>query len=154
VTEHDITAANAPWPVGEVRYNSFTWSKHWECDATLWLTDGRMIEVEWKNNFEDFTIDFFKNAGGYSRKLAKRRPRRTRVADASVIYKHDLLASRDVPIHGYYFACPAGVIPRDKVPSYAGLIYMYTDLFGEVTLDVVRNAPPLGVTMKQEFLFK
>jgi len=153
VTERSLTPDALPWSVGETQYNAFTWSKHWECDVTMWLTDGRMIEIEWKNNYEDFTIGFFKNAGGYSRKLAKRRPRRTRVDDDTVIYKHDLLASHDVPIHGYYFACPVGVIPLGRVPEYAGLIYVYGDLFGPPFVEVVRTAPTLGVAPLQEFLF-
>ena len=128
----------------DIHYNTFSWSKHFETDITVFEKDGTLIEIEWKNNLEDFTIDFFKNIGGYSRKLAKRRPRRTRVKDSSVIYKHDLLKAREVPLKQFYFACPGGIIPKEKVPEYAGLIYLEPDFFSIAQAFIIKPAPILN----------
>ena len=139
---------------GDIHYNTFFWSKNFETDIGVFEKDGTKIEIEYKNNYEDFTIDFFKNIGGYSRKLDKRRPRRTRVDDPNVIYKHDLLKAREVPLKQFYFACPAGVIPVDKVPEYAGLIYLEPDFFTNAQAFLIKKAPILSTKQeKQAFLW-
>ena len=137
----------------DIHYNTFSWSRDFESDITVFEKCGSLVEIEWKNNLEDFSIDFFKNAGGYSRKLEKRRPRRKRVDDPTIVYKHDLLKNRNVPLKQFYFACPGGVIPREKIPEYAGLIYIEPDFFNTGQAFMIKKAPILSKEKQHSYLW-
>lgn len=58
--------------------------------------------------------------------------------------KHELLSQRHVGgPNRYWFACPAGIIDKETVPEYAGLVEFKKDLNGEMKLRIVKKAPLL-----------
>lgn len=102
--------------------NIFLWN--WESDL-LYLTNcNYAVEWEIKLSRSDFRADFQKQ------------------------YKHNVLAGKYHPVgpSEFYFACPQGLIDKNEVPEYAGLVWVNPDkchVYNDFAYDisVVKKAP-------------
>ncbi len=87
----------------------------WECDMFSTTRDGFMVEHEIKVTVADFKRD-----------LAKRAYRRTdpMAPGREMCMKHaELEAGKTTGPTRFFYVVPSGMIDRDDVPKWAGLIY-------------------------------
>lgn len=134
----------------------------WESDVFAITKSGYSIEIEVKISISDFRADFKKQDKHYLLKHHKRENnvfQRTEKPSQYLIdetgkymYKkhpyqfcsvrfsktHDKIPNR------FYYACPEGLIPVDKIPPYAGLIYISD--YG--SYKVIKKAPLLHKNKK------
>lgn len=87
--------------------NAFIYRYNWESDVWIQRKSKHAIEFEVKNSYADFVKDFNK------------------------IDKHEILSTgklkgKEIQFrpNRFYYVCPENIIPVDKVPEYAGLIYV------------------------------
>lgn len=106
----------------------------WESDFIKITKGGFVYEVEIKLTHSDFEADFKKEG---KHKLFKVQYDRTNSRWSSV-KKEGIV---NCPNY-FYFATLEGVIAKDEVPVYAGLIYVYPE---KKYIQVVKEAPRLNV---------
>lgn len=114
--------------------NTYIFRHDWESDFFCISNSGLAIEVEVKVSLSDFMADFRKAdkhraLAGFKTGYVIRRmgtfnnytPRDAGTFPFSNI-KVTPIEDAKVP-NRFYYACPEGIIPVEKVPAYAGLIY-------------------------------
>ncbi len=104
----------------------------YECDLFTVTEKDVIVEYEIKITKSDYKADFLKSTcrGGLR------------------VFKHDLIKSGN-RCHRFYFVCPDGLITKDELPLYCGLIYE-AKLGGD--FKVIKRAPILGTfTLDREF---
>lgn len=106
----------------------------WESDFVKISKGGFVYEVEIKLTHSDFESDFKKEG---KHKLFKTQYDRINSKWGSV-KKEGIV---NCPNY-FYFATLEGVIEKDEVPAYAGLIYVYPD---KKYIQVVKEAPRLNI---------
>lgn len=99
---------------------------YWECDFFFVAKNKHLWEIEIKVDRQDFDRDF------------ELKPKKHELFKK--VYEEQDPGKMILP-NVFYFCAPEGVIPRDKVPEYAGLI----EIFGEKKNKVryVGNSPKL-----------
>jgi hypothetical protein len=122
---------------GDYRYpvtNTYIFRHDWESDFFCLSKQGYAVEVEVKVSYSDFLADFRKQ----SKHRALDRYKTGYVIDRTGLrteYPGDGLRTESNGIrvqkitearvpNRFYYACPVDIIPLDKVPHYAGLIYV------------------------------
>ena len=140
ITEADLTIdLFQDTEVRTLKRNCFFYSSHFESDIILLYREGHYVEIEFKNNFSDYELDFTKCIG----RMKTNDTRRRRKPGDERVFKHDLIKQGKTGLQGFWFACPVGVIQEKDLPEHAGLLWIDKDLFGRVFLQLIRTAPLL-----------
>lgn len=96
-----------------------------ECDVFQLRNSGICIEYEIKISRQDYLNDFKKYQSIYVGRGERRKK-----------YKHEELAAGRTSCNRFYFVVPAGLVKKEELPAYAGLLY-----FEHGKLRVIKSAP-------------
>lgn len=134
--------------------NSYYWSKDFETDFLAVTKAGYASEFEVKVSKTDFKKDFEKKRLDRGRSFFDKEAREWK---EKYDYKHDLLKEGKSGLKHFYFCTPAGLVPEEDIPEYAGWITFQeprSSFQRNLTMKVERTAPKLPnatkMTDKQE----